>query len=131
MGGKNHTSFKPGHMPVNKTPGRPRVPPDVKEARLLTKAEVDLALSKLLLMNEEELQIVKEDPNCTVLQKLVISILEKGIEGGDAYRLGFLFDRTIGKTKEQIDVKLNRLDEMTPEEKYLAAKRIIEMKEIQ
>ena len=45
-----------------------------------------------------------QSPTATMLEGFIGSIIQQGIKSGDQSRLSFLFDRTIGKVKEQVEV---------------------------
>ncbi len=68
-----------------------------------------IALNKLIYCNREELSQILKDPKTDALTLLVASIVSKGITGGDHMRLGFIFDRLIGKVHE--NVKLSASEE--------------------
>lgn len=84
-------------------PGRPQVPAEVKEARKLTKEDVDLALSKYLKVELKEIPNMKRDPKMTVNEAIIHSIIVNAIQKGDQQRYSFLLDRLIGKVKDQVE----------------------------
>lgn len=99
-GGRN---FEVGHPPMG---GRPRLPDDVKEARALTRADLDRHLTRFMAMGPNELAEVRKNPNSTMLELLIISVMTHGVNKGDQQRLGFLLERlsSIGKVKERVEV---------------------------
>lgn len=101
------TSFKPGQS--GNPAGRKKLPPEVKEARKLSQESMVIALNKLIYCNREDLKSIIADPTTDALTLLVASIVSKGISGGDHMRLGFIFDRLIGKVSE--NVKLSASEE--------------------
>lgn len=93
--------FLPGHSIPG--PGRPPLNPEVKEARKLTQNEIELALQKFLLMTPEQLKEAKRDPETTMLDHLIISIMTHGVNKGCDKRTEFLMGRLVGKVKQQIE----------------------------
>lgn len=110
--------FKKGHPGG---PGRPRLSEDVKEARALTRNDLDRYLTQFMAMGPTELEAIKKNPKSTMLELLIASIITHGISKGDQQRLGFLLERlsSIGKVKERVElsggVKLLDLVLPTPE----------------
>lgn len=86
--------------------GRPKLPTDLKNAKKMDRIEIDRTLSSYLRKTKDELSEIARDPKATALQLFVLSIITKGITEGDQSRLNFLFDRIIGKVKEEIDVSV-------------------------
>lgn len=84
--------------------GRPKLPGDVKEARNLTNAEVIRVLSAFLQLSPQDLREKMNAPDVTMLEGLIGSIMLKGIKEGSPAHLSFLFDRTVGKVKDQLEV---------------------------
>jgi hypothetical protein len=97
---KEETQFKPGNPGG---PGRPQIPDDVKQARALTQATLELALNKYLLMSPSELKKAQADPETSMLDLLIISIVTHGVNRGDQNRVDFLLSRLLGKVKQQIE----------------------------
>jgi hypothetical protein len=97
---KEDSQFKPGNKGG---PGRPQMPDDVRQAKTLTQAALELALSKYLLMNLEELKKAKADPETPMIDLLIISVVMHGISRGDQNRVDFLMNRLVGKVKQQIE----------------------------
>jgi hypothetical protein len=111
-GGKN---FKPGQC--GNPSGRPKVPEDVKAARELNKAGVQLAASKLANMTVTQLRAMIQDPNTPVLEMMFGSVILKCITTGDSGRLELILNRTAGKVVERVEVKtLKKFEDMTDEE---------------
>lgn len=96
-GGKDFEPGKPGG------PGRPPDSPQMKEFKKLTKVEFINVVNKYLGMTKEEIKQIQVDPNSTMLELLVASIIVKGFNQGDASRLQFFLDRTIGPIKTKIE----------------------------
>lgn len=98
--------FKPGES--GNPGGRPKLPADVKEAKKLTTNKLILTLNKLLFMTDHEILKVIRDPKAFKIEKIVARILQKADQQGDASRLNFLLDRTIGKVTEKVQHTLPR-----------------------
>lgn len=105
-------------------PGRPELPKDLKEVRKLNQFELEFILNESLLMTPEQLKRVKDDPESTMLQLLVVSIITHGTNKGDQLRMGFLLDRLLGKMKENLHLEVRPHEGMTDE---ALAKRIEEL----
>lgn len=84
-------------------PGRPTLPAELKEARSLTQREIEISLQKFLLMTTEQLKKAKQDPETTMLDHLIISIMTHGVNRGCDKRADFLMNRLVGKVKQQIE----------------------------
>lgn len=113
--------FKPGQRANPK--GRPPTPPEVREVRKLNKHDVELSLTSHLRMTRDQIADVIEDPNAKMLDVLVASIIAKAVQTGDQQRLDFIFNRTIGKVSDQIEISDNRMSIMlayNPKERILA-----------
>lgn len=80
--------------------GRPQLPIDLKQARTVTKLELERILNRFLTMTAQELAAAMTDPRTTVLEAIVLTIATKALQGGDQVRLNFLLDRLIGKVQE-------------------------------
>jgi len=115
---KEDTQFKNGHPGG---PGRPRLPEDLKEVKKLNQFELEKSLNEMLTMTPEQLKRVKTDPESTMLQILIASIITHGANKGDPIRLNFLLDRLIGKMKENIHVKVEPFQDKSDEELALMA----------
>ena len=103
MGNKNpKNQFKKGAPPG---PGRPRLPDDLKELKELTKIALEKSVHKYTLMSIEELDKVSKDPNTIAIDRLILSILKQGIIKGDQQRATFLYDRIVGKVKENVTIE--------------------------
>lgn len=97
-GGKD---FKPGHGM-----GRPKLPEEIKQASNLTLAESRAKLSKFLYLTMDELEAVLRDKSMPVMDMWIARIALMGLKAGDYQRLNFMFDRLIGKVKDQVDLTI-------------------------
>lgn len=99
-GGKN---FGSGENFYQKT-----VPPDLRQARKLSKLEIELIINKYLYTPIGELMAAMKDPMKDTIEILVISILITAIKKGDHDRLTFVLDRLIGKVKDNVELTINK-----------------------
>lgn len=84
-------TFKPGQSA--NPGGRPKSPPDLLEARKLTRFELERILNKYVHMTKAEIVKAAQDPNTTALELMVSSLISKGVNFGDYKRISFLLDR--------------------------------------
>ena len=87
-------------------PGRPPLAPELKGIPKLTKEQVEACIAKYQWMSLDELEVALKDPKRSMLEHMVMSIIHKAVKHGDQNRLEFLFNRTIGKVKDQVEVSL-------------------------
>lgn len=93
--------FKPG---VSGNPaGAAKLPEEIKAARKLTRIEFETIVNKYLYLSEEELNEKRKDKTLTLIEMMVLSIVQKAIVQGDEKRLDFLLDRMIGKVVQPIE----------------------------
>lgn len=95
-GGRN---FKPGNKAASGK-GRPPLPPDLKEAKLLTNTAFMALVQRFLVMDWTTLQAHLQNPTTPMLEVIVGSIVAKAATGSDHARLDFLLQRLIGKVQE-------------------------------
>jgi hypothetical protein len=100
---KEDTQFKKGWKGG---PGRPSISPELKKIPGITKEEVDKILAKFSRMSRDEIKAFMADPTATMMELMVGSVVLKAYQHGDQNRLGFIFDRTIGKVKEVKEIQL-------------------------
>lgn len=93
---KNLKPFKPGQS--GNPSGKPK--------QLLTQDKVSSVMGKFADMTRDELQKVIQNPRSTMLEITVASILAQAAKSGDATRLSFLLDRSIGRVKETHSVEM-------------------------
>lgn len=90
--------FKPGENGFIKT-----VPQDLRQARKLTKVEIEIILNKYLYLPIGDLMAATQDPMLPTIEALVVSVLIAAIKKGDHDKLNFVLDRLVGKVKENVD----------------------------
>lgn len=98
---KSDGYFKPGNPGG---PGRPPAPECIRELRKLNQVELKRVINEFLLLTKEQLTVVMKDPESTVLQLMIASIIMHGIKRGDNVRFNFLLDRLVGTMKTQIEI---------------------------
>lgn len=84
--------------------GRPKLPAAALEAKKLTAAEIVLKLSEFMLMTPAQRLERLSSPNRTTADEMIGAIIEKGIIEGSPTHLNFIFDRTVGKVTDKLDV---------------------------
>jgi hypothetical protein len=104
-GGKN---FKRGV--VTNPNGRPKLPPELKAARALGRELVELRVFELKRKTEAELRKIMGDPETSIEDKLIISVMFKGVHQGDFNCLGFITDFIFGKRADNMKMDLSSSD---------------------
>lgn len=74
--------------------------PSGRPKGLLTRAKVEATLGRFSSLTRAQLQEVVQDPASTMLEIMVASVMARAAKDGDASRLAFLLDRSIGKIKD-------------------------------
>lgn len=73
--------------------------------RKLTRLGLELIIQKYLHATADELKaILKEPGQTTVIELMVISIMARGMSGGDTQRAEFILNRLIGKVPDKVEV---------------------------
>ena len=80
--------------------GRPVIAPELRALRDLSKHEVLYALSRQLLMKRDALEQLTMNPDSTMAEMLVASVLMRAIKDGCPVRSQFLFNYVVGKPKQ-------------------------------
>jgi hypothetical protein len=73
------------------------LPPDIKEARKLTRTEFERLVNKFMHMTQDEIVASANDPKTVGIELMIGSIVHKAVVQGDQKRLDFLLDRIFGK----------------------------------
>ncbi len=84
--------------------GRPKLPKELAEIKVISSTEVKHTISKCLRMNRLELHNLIQDPKSSVLELSISSGLTSIVKYGDLYKLSFLLDRVIGRIKQEVVV---------------------------
>jgi hypothetical protein len=101
---KNLRPFQKGV--VHGARGRKKVDPALIGIKELTTDEVRRIVGKCCDMSKDDIETCLKDKRGTALELALMSALNKAIEEGDTARLDFLFNRTIGKVKEEVDHRI-------------------------
>jgi hypothetical protein len=94
--------WKPGVCP--NPAGRPPLPPEVKEARRLTKTEFESIVNKYLFAPIAELERLKSDKSLVAIEAWMVAIIYKGLTAGDWAGNEWIQQRLLGKVKDQLEV---------------------------
>lgn len=94
-------------------PGRPPEPPEIKAIKRLTKAELEVIITKVVRSKPGELKQFTG----TALEMFVASCVSKSIKTGDWSRLDPMLSRIIGPLTSKIDLNVKPPDQWTREEK--------------
>lgn len=95
---KHLRPFKPGQS--GNPGGRPK--------QLLTKEKVKGILGKFADMTRQQLQDIIKNPESSMLEIMVASIMAKAAKSGDFSRMNFILDRSIGRvTSEDVESIVN------------------------
>lgn len=81
--------------------GRPKVPPDVRQARTANTEELTRILTEFMKLPISFLKERMKAEGTSSMEMLVGSILVKAITNGDFSRANFLFDRAFGKVPDK------------------------------
>jgi hypothetical protein len=86
--------------------GKPKLPEHLRDIQELTADEVNRTIARYTRMSPTDLQAVLDDPKAIVMDKIIAAGMMKAIKDGDYGRFSFLLDRTIGKTVDKSEVKV-------------------------
>ena len=105
---QNLIPFKKGEDKRRNIKGRPRKFILELKDQGYKLSEVTDSIEVLISMTEEELTDIFNNPNSTVLEKVVTSAILKSIKRGDLISIETLLNRAYGKPKEKIeqDIKI-------------------------
>lgn len=78
--------------------------PSGKPKGIYTRDEIQAVVSRCYRMTKADLKRVIEDPESTMLEIHVASIMATGVKKGDFYPFDGLMNRTIGKVKDELEV---------------------------
>lgn len=100
---ENLKPFKKGDPRINRE-GRPRKFITQLEIEGYKKSEVDTTLKNILAMTQSEIAKVKTNPDATMLEKMIASIVLKANSYGDAWRMEQLLTRAFGSPTQKMDI---------------------------
>ena len=92
--------FKPGDPRAGRAP----LPPELKDAKRLTKGMFEAMANRFLWMTPGELQAAHDDPKTPAIERLIISILAAGEADGDQARAEWFLNRLLGKVTDKVEV---------------------------
>lgn len=87
--------------------GRPKKFTTMLKQSGYTQYEINETIQVMMAMNMEELKDVHDDPNCTILEKTIANALFKSWKKGSLYSMDTLWNRVLGKPKEQVQLEGN------------------------
>lgn len=100
----NINNLKPFKKGQSGNPGgRPKMPDDVRSAKIETKITIARLLNEYLAITLDELQARLRDPKTPNLELMVGKIVAETIKTGDNTRLNFILDRMIGKVTDKVE----------------------------
>jgi hypothetical protein len=84
--------------------GRTPLSPEIREIRRLNNENLPAILNKFLDMDREQLNEVAQNPKTPAMELILIKVITEAVKHGDHHRLGFLFDRILGKQADTLNV---------------------------
>lgn len=90
-----HTRFQPGKS------GNP----NGRSKSLLHRDEIENILGRLARMSRAQLKEYEDNPNTPMIEVTIAAVIRQAAASGDASRLQFLLDRTIGKVVDKAEVQ--------------------------
>jgi hypothetical protein len=103
---QNLIPFKKGEDKRRNINGRPRKFILELKDQGYKLSEVTDSIEVLISMTEEELTDIYNNPNSTVLEKVVSSAILKSIKRGDMTSIETLLNRAYGKAKEKVEQEI-------------------------
>lgn len=103
--------------------------PSGKPKVVFTAEELRKRIAKALSFNKEQLAEILHDKKSTSLDLVLASVIAKAIKDGDINKMEYLFNRSIGKVKDTLDVTQNILTDMSREEILKKAQQAIKVLE--
>lgn len=76
----------------------------MREVRAVNRKIVEETLAQYMTKSYGAIKQIHEDDTKPALHRMVASVIVNAIENGDASRLNFLLDRTIGPVKKQLEL---------------------------
>lgn len=124
--------FKPGQSGNLK--GRPKLPEEIKERRVLTRIEVERIFNHFSHMSLNGLKEFHKAGQGSVLEHMIVSVMAKALSNGDQARLDFVLARTGIILEQKVDHSVtikNPFQDMSLEEKIERAKEVTALLEAQ
>lgn len=82
--------------------GRPRKYTTLLKDSGYKLSEINDTIQVMMQMTLDELRLVWENPNATILEKTIANAMKKSLMKGSLYSIDTLLNRVYGKPKEQI-----------------------------
>lgn len=83
--------------------GRPPISQEVKKIQQLTRENVIKTMNELSGLNIQELEEILKDRTKTVHELMLAKVIVEAIKRGDNQRIEWLYQRTIGKMREEVN----------------------------
>ncbi len=80
--------------------GKPPLPDHLKKIPLVTGMEVHALISKYMRMTPADMALELQSKTLTILDTMILGIIQKVIDDKDHFRLEMLLNRTAGRVKE-------------------------------
>ncbi len=87
--------------------GRPKKFTTLLKEQGYRQGEINDTIQSMLSMTIDELKLVHDSDDATILEKTIANALYRSFKKGSLYSIETLLTRTFGKPKEQIDVDAN------------------------
>ena len=94
--------FKPGESGNPK--GAQAIPTDLKQARQLTRLELERVLNRYIHMTKAEIVKAAQNPDTPAIELMVASLISRATNEGDHKRISFLLDRLVGTVAQTVRV---------------------------
>lgn len=88
---------------VTNPKGRPKVSTQLKEIKQLNANKLAELLNEFIHMDKQTLIERSKDPETSVFELIICSILKNAYDKGDQQRINFILDRLVGKVKDQVE----------------------------
>ncbi len=102
--------FVKGFDPRRNTKGAPRKLISTISELGYSNRQVSDTMLNLLAMSESELEIVCNDENFSILERMVAKALLKDFSKGSLWNIETLLSRSVGKPKETTNIQNERID---------------------
>lgn len=84
--------------------GRPKLPEDVRRANRMTTVNFARLCNKYFYMNRDEIEETLKDPDLSMFDMMVASMVKRAAVDSDFMRATFLLDRIVPKAKEPVKI---------------------------
>jgi hypothetical protein len=109
MAKENKGRFKKGQVANPTGKGGPApLPPEVREANKLTKAQILEVLNRMMVVREGDIDKLLADPNTPVFHKAVARLFQIALDEGCERKIDFVLNRLIGKVTDKVEVDNKR-----------------------